>query len=328
MNNNQFYELATKALTGEASGQEKELLQTCLQQPEYKKLYDWLQDEWSKDVTFTTHEFDYGRGLNLLRNKIEELHQVQTRKRRIRTIGMRIAASFLLLVGIGSALFQLKKEQRNSAIAYITYSVQKGERKIIELPDGTHVHLNGGSSISFPKQFQSQERDIRMKGEAFFDVTKNPKWPFVIHTGNFTTTVLGTSFDVEYNDSQFLAVTVRTGKVKVANLVKKEGVLLTKGMRTTCTNSQEGFITQRVDPNIYTAWLNNILRFDDISTEQAFEKMEKWYNVQIQCSSTAILSHKINAVYRNESLKEVVNDLQFMIGFNYLYKNDSTICIK
>lgn len=89
------------------------------------------------------------------------------------------------------------------------------ERKAIQLPDGTQVWLEGGTVLDYPGQFGSRSREVYLKGEAFFEVKKDERRPFVVHTRFLQTTVLGTSFNVDASMANEARVVVVTGKVKV-----------------------------------------------------------------------------------------------------------------
>lgn len=327
MEDYRFYELATKVLSKEASEDEKELLAKYLDESEYRMLYAWLESEIEKGLTSNFTEFNYERGLNLLRKKIRQDSEVQMKKKTLLRFVVGIAASFLLVIGLGMFWSQWTKTNGDRQVKYISYSTQMGERKAIRLADGTVVHLNVATSLSVPEKFSANERRVKLKGEAFFDVARNPAKPFIVQTGNFRTTVLGTHFNVSYNQEKTIEVTVESGKVRVENVAKNQQVLLLKDERTMYSENQNGFSKTAVNSSIYTDWRNNVLRFDGITTQQAFDKIEKWYNVRIHCSSSQILRRKICTVYRNESVQKVIDDLQFILGFHYSYVNDSTITI-
>jgi ferric-dicitrate binding protein FerR (iron transport regulator) len=89
------------------------------------------------------------------------------------------------------------------------------ERRTVQLPDGSHVSLEQGSTLNYPDSFSGKTREIYLDGEAFFEVTKNPARPFKVHTRLITTTVLGTSFNVEAYANRQARIVVVTGRVKV-----------------------------------------------------------------------------------------------------------------
>src|SRR5439155_2315167 len=91
------------------------------------------------------------------------------------------------------------------------------EQKYLLLPDSTQVWLNAASSLEFPEAFQSGKREVYLVGEAFFDVKHAENRPFIIHTGNVTTRVVGTAFNIKgYPDQPDVIVSVKRGKVQVS----------------------------------------------------------------------------------------------------------------
>lgn len=209
----------------------------------------------------------------------------------------------------------------------MVYSTQKGERKTISLVDGSTINLNSESVLKISENYNKTKRELELKGEAFFEVAENPEKPFIVHSNNFTTTDLGTSFNIRDSEEGCIEVTVRTGKVEVNNAELHKKILLIKGERAVFTNKNNNFVKSKSSSPNYYEWKDNILRFDNINVNKAFQKIEKWYGIRIECKSKNILNNNIQAVYTNENIKNLMDDLQFILGFNYKYKNDSTIII-
>ena len=100
-------------------------------------------------------------------------------------------------------------------VELLTSASSRGEKSIITMNDGSRVYLNSSSTLSYPATFPSDKREVFLEGEAFFEVTRNENRPFVIRSGNLTTKVLGTSFNVNAFDANNISVSVATGKVQV-----------------------------------------------------------------------------------------------------------------
>lgn len=143
--------------------------------------------------------------------------------------------------------------------------------RLLNLPDGTRVWLNENSEIEYPKNFTGKERTITLKGEAFFEVKRDPSHPFVISSGAIKTTVLGTSFNIKaYADKQ-PEVNVRTGKVKVESL--QNTVLLERGDKaiyqaeTSMLNKQKSLV---LEPE----WKKVLIYVDGLTLAQVLEKLK------------------------------------------------------
>jgi transmembrane sensor len=143
--------------------------------------------------------------------------------------------------------------------------------RLLNLPDGTRVWLNENSEIEYPKSFSGKERTVTLKGEAFFEVKRDPSHPFVISSGAIKTTVLGTSFTVKAYDNKQPEVNVRTGKVKVES--SQNTVLLERGdkaiyeVETSKLNKQKSFV---LEPE----WKKVLIYVDGLTLEQVLEKLK------------------------------------------------------
>lgn len=125
------------------------------------------------------------------------------------------AAAILLVIG---TTYLFKADLFSSAAVHqVTAMSRNGERKQLQLTDGTKVWLSPNSKLSYPEKFGSAQRMVTLEGEAFFEVAHDSSHPFIIQTGQVSTTVLGTSFNISaYQQQTAINVTLVTGKVAVA----------------------------------------------------------------------------------------------------------------
>jgi len=198
-------------------------------------------------------------------------------------------------------------------IALNTDTTAAGQRSVMRLPDGTTVHLNSNSTISYPQAF-GPVREITLEGEAFFEVAKNGK-PFVVYSGNVKTQVLGTSFNVKNRAGKDIEITLVKGKV---------GVVSPSGELLTLEPSQQAVIGMRSNEMIkrsvnvlrYTGWKDNVLFFEQTSLAEVIDTIEEWYGVDIDIANPSIGRCAITAKYQNEPLGNVLSSLQFLFGLN------------
>ncbi len=193
------------------------------------------------------------------------------------------AASIVLL--ISSGVFYLMNANSHidkiQTIAQITKETAWGQKMNVTLSDSTIVKLNAGSKLEFPEKFSDSLREVKLTGEAFFDVAHNPKKPFIIKTGALTTKVLGTSFNVEaYKDSENIKVTLATGKIALSN--KSSSITLIPAEQAVFGKINKDIEVNKVDISKYLAWKDGILRFENSSLMEAASKLEKWYGVQVE----------------------------------------------
>lgn len=155
-----------------------------------------------------------------------------------------------------------------------------GEFELI-LPDKTHVWLNSESEISFPTKFEPGKRQVTLKGEAFFDVAKDPKSPFLIQTGeNLTVRVLGTKFNVQaYPDDRIIETTLCEGAVLVSD--GKQELRLHPDQQAVYNIQEKRLTSVKVNAWQVAAWKDGKFIFENASLESIMNKLSRWYDIQV-----------------------------------------------
>ncbi|HEX6223679.1 MAG TPA: FecR domain-containing protein, partial [Chryseolinea sp.] len=199
----------------------------------------------------------------------------------------------------------------------------KGQKLDFRLPDGSRVHLNSNSTISYPEKFLGEVREVTLDGEAFFDVTHNPAQPFIVRTANANTRVLGTSFNV-FSGNEITTITLVEGKVNVST-PGGQTTLLTPNQQATIAKGEGDIETHEVDVEKYVGWKNNTLHFNNITVREAFTIIENWYNVQIDVKTPQLLECTINSKYQNESLENVLNSFRFILKMDFIINGQHVI---
>jgi transmembrane sensor len=301
----EFKALLDKYLNGNASPEERELLD---------QFFDSYRDQHTdiKEIDLSIKE-EILKGIQ--RKQDFQDDAISTFQG---TYWLKIAAAILFVLLAGYGVFNRFSSSPNnqSAIAFdtIEYKTSRGQKAEVELPDGTHVRLNSNSHLSYPSKFEGDTREVELHGEAYFNVTHDASKPFIVHSGDASTKVLGTSFNVNAN-SGAVTITLVEGKVNVSTVDSE--AMLTPNQQATITSGSKDISTRNVDVSGYTAWTNNRLIFDNTKLEEAFEILENWYNVDINVSNEALKSCVITATYENESLENVLSSFQFMLKVDY-----------
>lgn len=202
-----------------------------------------------------------------------------------------VAASLILLFGLSFVLLKIAQQSQSKMNTIETIANQQ----TIELPDGTLVYLNQNSSLTYPSRFES--RDVKLVGEAFFDVKADHTRPFVIETEKASIQVLGTSFNVKtINPKGDLEVFVEQGKVRVAELKRIENQLvLTKGDFASLEGNK--LISKNMTDRNYLAWKTKTLIFSNTSLGEVVETLNKVYNVQIVLNEEKLRSLALTSTY-------------------------------
>mgnify|MGYP000406000360 FL=1 len=208
-------------------------------------------------------------------------------------------------------------------IKYNTIVVPRGGEYEVRLPDGSYVWMNADSEIRFPVVFTGQTRQVSLKGEAYFDVTKNDKQPFIVETDLGEVKVYGTQFNVKfYPEEKEIKATLVEGNIgfkseEVAELKIKPGYQL---------RLAEGAKKPEVKPvKIYNeiAWKNRMFCFESERLESIMLKLERWYNVDIIFEDSGLKKFKFSGnLNRYDNIDKILHffeevfDVKFAVEEN------------
>ena len=208
---------------------------------------------------------------------------------------------------------------KGTALSYNTITTPRGGQYQVNLPDGTKVWLNAGSSLKFPTVFTNlKERKVELSGEAYFEVAKNKQQPFkVLSLANESgraqeTEVLGTHFNINaYEDEIETKTTLLEGSVKVAmpeNRNKKYDVILSPGQQAVLSNNT--FKTSIVDTEEIIAWKNGNFVFGNEGIESIMRKIARWYNVEVVYQGKITDNNFVGTVPRFGNISEALTILE------------------
>ena len=255
--------------------------------------------------------------------KIEEAIFLNKTKPKVRFITYltRIAAILFIPLLVASLFFYFQNNSFRNIKSYSEIHSPYGTRTTFYLPDGSTGWLNGGSSLKFPTQFGSKIRDVKLTGEAYFNVISNHKKPFVVSTKNIDVKVFGTSFNVmAYADEKITEVTLESGQIEVFkktnNIIKSIGILkpnesciyslLSDSSKILTINSKEKL-----------SWLDGKLTFKYEPFEEVVRKISRWYNVNIVIKDELLETYIYFGTFKDETLEEVLRLLQFTAPIRY-----------
>lgn len=194
----------------------------------------------------------------------------------------------------------------------VTMTTPRGRECTMTLSDGTKVWLGGESTIEFPRQFLGRERRVKMSGEAYFEVAKDARHPFVVATDYFSTTVLGTSFNVRAYSPSDASVSLVEGKVSMMgeNLPRQ---ILRPGQRA--QYHADGFRVEAIDTYPVLQRRDGYFYFDNESLLKVMIELGRWYNKTVVFDNEASMHERLHFVAeRKQPLDEVVGALNEMDG--------------
>jgi ferric-dicitrate binding protein FerR (iron transport regulator) len=193
--------------------------------------------------------------------------------------------------------------------SYNTIQVPAGGTYNVILPDGTSVWLNSASSLTYPTSFQGKHRTVQLKGEAYFEVAKNPAQPFVVDVNEMRVTVLGTHFNVNaYRNKAQMKTTLLEGSVRLAHLHKE--VLLRPGEQGSVSRKGTAMEVSKVNTNKVMGWKNGYFMFQDDSIEDIMEQIGMWYDVDVEYQGD-MRNKLFGGIYsRNKDINELLKGLE------------------
>jgi transmembrane sensor len=232
-----------------------------------------------------------------------------------------------------------------------TQASRAGERKSFQLPDGSKVMLNAGSTLTMAQDFNTSSREITLEGEAFFDVSHNPGKPFIIHTTTMNVKVLGTVFNVKaYPADKTAETSLLKGSVEITlkNDAKKKIILRPNEkivLPNVVTEKPAEPKTKNPKPKTHVdytiaaltyidsavkevSWTENRLAFTENSFEEIAPVLERWYNVTITIEDEAVKQYEFTATFDQKNIIEILNYLQMTRQFDYIIEKNNQIIIR
>lgn len=239
---------------------------------------------------------------------------------------IKYAAVVILLVGSSFGIFywvQIAEAPQvdipASAPSFVLRENRAGQKTKISLPDGTIAYLNSSSSIKFLNGFIGNERRVVLEGEAFFEVAKDKSKPFIVESRTVETIALGTAFNVNaFDDTKVVRVSLVEGEVKVNQIGNNDKtVILNPGWELVVVPETRSFLEMQFNLEEVTGWKDGKMVFNNASLKEVTQRLERWYGVTIQVRGNVPENWKVTTVYENQTLKNVLTDLQYSKKFAY-----------
>jgi ferric-dicitrate binding protein FerR (iron transport regulator) len=245
----------------------------------------------------------------------------QQLKRASLRFGRYAAAIALIIAGTWFASYYYFDYKLYSEVQYNTLSVPTGQHATLILSDGTEIWINARSSIKYPSRFNGKERKVELKGEAWFNVARNPECPFMVQTPLLAVNVLGTTFNVKHDALKCSTdVSLLEGSVEV-QLNKSPKKVYLKPMQNLNFGNGKVKITSLKNENDFL-WKQSILFFDKAPLSEIAEKLEWHYDIRIIIASEQTGKQVYSGKFRQQDGPyEILRILQKTNGFK-LKKDD------
>jgi len=273
---------------------------------------------------------------------------------------LKIAALIIFVFASGFFAYRFFISGNSSdTISYSEYNVPRGSRSHIFLPDGTSVWLNAGSSLKYNQLFGQDKREVSLEGEAYFEVVRNEKIPFIVKASEATVKVLGTTFNVKaYPDENFIETTVVQGKVQVSSpQTRNEGqelILLLANQKVKILKEQSvnelpqlqknnidttGDIAKKITPvainkvdfssniipQVYTSWKDSQWIIEREQLKDLAVKIERRYNVRVVFRDIELKEFVFSGKLKDESLEQVLQAISSAAPIEYSIKQNDIL---
>lgn len=196
-----------------------------------------------------------------------------------------------------------------NSIVNNTLSVPRGGEYQIILSDGTKVWINSASSLSFPAVFKANDRKVTLIGEAYFEVAKNKKMPFLVSANGSLVEVIGTHFNISaYKDDETVQTTLLEGSVRVINNTKR---VILKPNQQAIGGVRDGSLNvKEANTEEVMAWKNGYFVFEDVDIQTIMKYLVRWYNVEVTYNGK-ITSQKFGGTFsRSKDVSELLDYLE------------------
>ncbi|MFT3902488.1 MAG: FecR family protein [Niabella sp.] len=358
--------LLSRKLSGEATSDELAELEVWIKEhPQDHYFIEILESYWqshtASDFVNVRDDVHFEQIMNKATVPDYDLPVVRT-IRSVKTLPWKkwltAAAVIGLVFALGLIVSRQKPVSENVPENINIVSTTLGAKSQVLLPDGSKVWLNAASKLHYDKQFNGKLREVYLDGEAYFDVRKDKKRPFIVHTSDIDIRVLGTAFNVKsYKDEPTIEATLIHGSIQVINKLQKnlpkiilnpsEKLVFIKNAASNSDNLMEdaavanrnniekihaGYLVTKILPAesdssfAETSWVQNRLLFDGDSFSQLAVKMERWFGVKIHFEDKSVANYRLRGVFEDETIEEALKALQQISSFNYMI-NDKDVTI-
>jgi ferric-dicitrate binding protein FerR (iron transport regulator) len=223
---------------------------------------------------------------------------------------------FVILIGIHMFTeTNLKKE------TWIEIKAPTWTRVQFSLPDGTTGWLNSNSSVKYYGNFNA-DRQVSLIGEAYFNVFKDKKRPFVVNTPEINVKALGTRFNIaSYKNENNVEVVLEEGKLIFNNKETSKSYTMKPNDLVVYDKTQKDFSTEVVYPQKYFSWIDGKLEFRNDALDAIVRKLERWYDIDVEINGNFSQDQRLRATFVDESLEEVLYLIRRTLPINYRIEN-------
>lgn len=315
-------------LEGKTTESESLQIREWLRNPENDvELRQILGEIWANsEIHLKGQSPDFNRMLDQVHHQINN-QQIQQQKPKALSANLyqafsKVAAILVIPLLLLSVYFYFNPANSTTKLASNTFReiyTKPGTRTQIDLPDGTRVWLNDGTTFRYPEQFSGSQREVFVDGEAYFEVKSNPENPFVVNNPLMNTVVTGTHFNLNaYTADKYFEATLLEGKIHLENANKN--MVMKPGEQVQFDSKLEKIVQKTVDPQNAAAWVDGKLIFKDEKLGTAIKKLARWYNVEIILTDPEINNYLMTATIQDEKLDQSLKLIALALPVKFEFK--------
>jgi len=204
----------------------------------------------------------------------------------------------------------------DTALLTNTLTTPNGGQYKLTLPDGSKVWLNAASSIQYPTKFTGNQREVTLNGEAYFEVAKNARMPFIVKLNTMKVEVLGTHFNImAYNDEPFIKTTLLEGSVRLSNAEGHQ--MLKPGQVGTLADNTTRFVVNEANTEQALAWKNGQFIFANENIASISRKLTRWYDVSVTDNRKIKTLTYTGSISKYKNVSEVLKMLELTGTLHY-----------
>lgn len=205
--------------------------------------------------------------------------------------------------------------------------IPRGGEFTLQLADGTRVYLNSATELRYPVAFTGENRQVYLKGEAYFEVAKDAEHPFLVMTDDVRIKVYGTSFNVNTHSGDGIRTVLVEGKVGIKGCVSDEEYVLRPNEMAFYDRVSHEMKVEEVDPDLYTLWRKGIFVFERESLENIMNTLSLWYDMEIFFQSESVKKlHFSGHMKRYEQIEDILHAITDAMGVVFTI-NGRTVCV-
>ncbi len=310
-------------LNGESNHQELDDAISILSEPYNNlKLSPTLFEHWTNNENKSVKALEKEELGSMLDQIHLRINNAKEKNIKLGTKGLIITISKIAAILVVGFLFGVLINNISfQEPVYYTSVAPMGSISQMMLPDNSIVYLNSGSEIKYSIDGVQGKREVFLKGEAWFQVEKNKKKPFIVHTPYYNINVLGTEFNVKaYPDDNEIVTTLEKGSIQITsaeNFQLENNQLLEPGEQLIYNKQNKTIQLEMVKTKRYTAWKENKLIFINMSLKELITLLERKYGVDIEVMDETILNYHYDGTLKNETILEILEILQKTLPISY-----------